>query len=68
MAGWRDRIAQALARGQEQGTVRKDIEAGDLAAVLLDAWEGAVIRMKIERSSEPLDQCLTHLWDTYLRP
>ncbi len=68
MAGWRDRIAQALARGQEQGTVRRDIEAGDLAAVLLDAWEGAVIRMKIERSSKPLDQCLTHLWDTYLRP
>lgn len=65
---WRGGIQRALRRAQEQGTVRKDIDAGELADILVDAWEGAVIRMKVERSLKPLEQCLKRLVDDYFKP
>ena len=68
MQGWRERFRMALALAQEQGTVRTDVPAGELADLLLNAWEGAVIRMKIERSAKPLRQCIKRLFDDYFRP
>ena len=61
-------IAAALQTAQNSGTVRSDIPAGDLAQILVDAWEGAVIRMKIERSLAPLEQCLDRLLDGFFKP
>ncbi|MFD4457647.1 TetR family transcriptional regulator C-terminal domain-containing protein [Nocardia sp. NPDC058480] len=65
---WRDGVATALREAQAQGTVRADIDAVDLADLLLESWEGAVIRMKIDRTVEPLDKCLRRLLDDYFRP
>jgi len=65
---WRDSVADTLRQGQRLGLVRTDIEAGDLADLLTEAWEGAVIRMKIERSLEPLRRVLERLLDDYFRP
>ncbi len=66
MKGWRDRIGRALALAQEQGTVRDDLPAKDLACFLLDTWEGAVIRMKVEGSVKPLKQCMARFFHDYL--
>ena len=66
--GWRDSVAETLRQAQQLGQVRTDIEAGDLADLLTEAWEGAVIRMKIERSLEPLRRVLERLLDDYFRP
>ncbi|MFX0580859.1 TetR family transcriptional regulator C-terminal domain-containing protein [Nocardia nepalensis] len=65
---WRDGVAVALRGAQELGTIRGDIDATELADLLLESWEGAVIRMKIERSLEPLHKCLRRLLDDYFRP
>ncbi|MEV6427175.1 TetR family transcriptional regulator C-terminal domain-containing protein [Nocardia sp. NPDC051463] len=65
---WRDGVAEALRRAQQSGAVRADIDAVDLADMLLESWEGAVIRMKINRSLEPLQKCLRRLLDDYFRP
>jgi TetR/AcrR family transcriptional repressor of nem operon len=65
---WRDGVAVALRRAQELGAIRSDIDATELADLLLESWEGAVIRMKIERSLEPLHKCLRRLLDDYFRP
>jgi TetR/AcrR family transcriptional repressor of nem operon len=65
---WRDRFAAALGRAQEQGTVREDLAATALADLLVDAWEGAVIRMKVQRNVEPLRQVLRQLLDGHFRP
>ena len=65
---WRDAVAGALREGQEKGLVRKDIPATDLADLLTEAWEGAVIRMKIDRSLDPLHRVVSRLLDDYLRP
>ncbi|WP_431954629.1 TetR family transcriptional regulator C-terminal domain-containing protein [Nocardia lijiangensis] len=65
---WRDGVAKALLEAQERGQVRGDIPADELADLLIESWEGAVIRMKIDRSLEPLHKCLRRLLDDYFRP
>ncbi|MBL4849468.1 MAG: TetR family transcriptional regulator C-terminal domain-containing protein [Planctomycetes bacterium] len=67
-AAWQGGMRDALAKAQQQDTIRKDIDPGELADLLIHAWEGAVIRMKIERSLAPLHQCLRHLLDDYFKP
>ena len=54
LRGWAERIARVVARGQQQGAFRKDLGADEVAAFVLDSWEGAVLRMKVERSDRPL--------------
>ncbi|MFD3593918.1 TetR family transcriptional regulator C-terminal domain-containing protein [Nocardia sp. NPDC058640] len=66
--GWRDGVAGALRAAQAAGSVRDDIDAVDLADLLLESWEGAVIRMKLQRTVEPLHKCLKRLLDDYFRP
>ena len=66
--GWRDAVTVALAQAQELGQVRQDIPASELADLITEAWEGAVIRMKIERSLDPLRRVLKRLLDDYIRP
>jgi TetR/AcrR family transcriptional repressor of nem operon len=61
-------ITLALAKAQEEGQVRSDLAPETLASLLVDTWEGAVIRMKIERSLEPLEQCLDRLLDGFFKP
>ncbi|MGY2005780.1 TetR family transcriptional regulator C-terminal domain-containing protein [Nocardia gipuzkoensis] len=65
---WRDRVAEQLAHGQRLGMIRSDIEAGELADLLLESWEGAVIRMKIDRTLAPLHKCLDRLLGDYFLP
>ncbi|WP_201297853.1 TetR/AcrR family transcriptional regulator [Nocardia sp. CY41] len=65
---WRDRVAEQLAQGQRLGMIRADIDAGELADLLLEAWEGAVIRMKMERTLTPLHKCLDRLLGDYFLP
>ena len=48
-------FAAALQAGQEAGVVRTDVPAAGLAGVLLSAWYGAMLRMKVDRSPAPLD-------------
>jgi TetR/AcrR family transcriptional regulator, transcriptional repressor for nem operon len=55
MASWTKDIALVIAEAQKAGDVSRDIPAATLAAFLLNAWEGAVLRSKVERSAAPLD-------------
>ena len=55
------RMAKVIELGQAQGTLRDDVRARDLADQLIDAWEGALLRMKVERSVRPLRQCVRRL-------
>ncbi|SDH64836.1 transcriptional regulator, TetR family [Actinokineospora alba] len=65
---WRDGVRDAIADAQRLGLIRADEDAAELADMLIEAWEGAVIRMKVERSVEPLHKCLRRLLDGYFRP
>lgn len=67
MAEWRRHIAGALELAQQQGTARGDASAEELACFLFDCWEGALIRMKVDGSVTPLEQCMARFFDGYLR-
>jgi TetR/AcrR family transcriptional regulator, transcriptional repressor for nem operon len=64
---WRDSVRDVLRDAQRRGQVRTDIDAREMADLLVDAWEGAVIRMKIDRSLAPLQRCLDRLLDGYFK-
>lgn len=61
-------ISEVLRDAQEQGLVRDDIDAEEMASLLVETWEGGVIRMKIERSLEPVRRCQRRLLDDYFQP
>ena len=51
---WAKDISSAIADGQKQGSIRKDLKADELAAFLIDAYEGAVLRTRVERDPRAL--------------
>jgi len=53
---WRRAVEGCLREAQGAGEVRADLAPAALAAFLVDAWEGAILRTKVERSRRPLDQ------------
>ena len=57
---------KTLKRGQTQGTIRDDISAEALADFVINAYEGALLRMQVEQSVDPIRQ-LWRLLKGYLR-
>ena len=51
---WGEQISSAIAQGQQQGAIRKDLKADELAAFLIDAYEGAILRTRVEKSPKAL--------------
>ena len=45
---WLSRITLLIENSQKQGSVRNDLAAGDIAEVLWSAWEGSLIKMKMD--------------------
>jgi TetR/AcrR family transcriptional repressor of nem operon len=64
---YRDLLARGLARAQAEGQVRKDRGASALADLLVNAWQGAMLRMKVERSAGPLREFVDELLLGYCR-
>ena len=68
LSGWRTRLADLLRRAQTEGGVRADVDANLLAAFFWDAWEGALLRMKIEHHTQALKDTVALMLDRLLRP
>jgi TetR/AcrR family transcriptional repressor of nem operon len=51
---WGEQIASTIADGQEDGSIRKDLKAKELAAFLIDAYEGAILRTRVEHDPKAL--------------
>jgi TetR/AcrR family transcriptional regulator, transcriptional repressor for nem operon len=51
-----DRWGEALAECLRAGDIRGDLDAGELASQLVEAWEGAAIRGKVTRRRIPYDR------------
>jgi TetR/AcrR family transcriptional repressor of nem operon len=64
---YRDLLASGLARAQQEGSVRNDRSATELADLLLNTWQGALLRMKIDKSSALLHQCCQELLDGFFK-
>lgn len=64
---YRDVLQLGLIKAQQQGTVRLDKSAEEMADLLVNTWQGALLRMKIEKSSAPIKQCCQDLLGDYFR-
>ena len=51
---WLQPFSECIAQAQAAGEIDSAFTPGDLAEFLLASWEGAILRMKVERSDEPL--------------
>ncbi|MCX7098623.1 MAG: TetR family transcriptional regulator C-terminal domain-containing protein [Methylococcales bacterium] len=65
---YRDLLESGLLKAQQEGTVRTDKSAEELADLLVNLWQGALLRMKIEQSSTPLKQCCENLLGDFFKP
>lgn len=61
-------FAEAVREAQTAGAVRAEIDATEAAAVLLAAWHGAMLQMKVERSPAPLHRFRRVLLPALLAP
>jgi TetR/AcrR family transcriptional repressor of nem operon len=55
-AQWRSPFAACIAEGQAADEIAGTFASEDLADFLLSSWEGAILRMKVERNAEPLER------------
>jgi len=53
---WTAKLEYAVAAGQREGTIPDKTSAQVLASFLLNAWEGTILRVRVERSSVPFEQ------------
>jgi TetR/AcrR family transcriptional repressor of nem operon len=67
-AAWVEPFREAVRVGQARGEVRTDLDAGEIAEFLLAGWHGAMMRMKVERSPEPLERFKRIAFATVLAP
>lgn len=59
-------FAEVVQQGQVQGEIRRDLEADEIAAFLLMSWQGAMMRMKVDRSPKPIEQFKRVLFSSVL--
>jgi TetR/AcrR family transcriptional repressor of nem operon len=53
---WQSMLSDCLNEAQARGELGKELKASELAAVLIETYEGAVMRSKVERSPEALER------------
>ena len=64
---WRALFASCIAAAQGVGEVDSNFDAEDLAEFLLTSWQGAILRMKVERSPAALERFKTIMFATVFR-
>lgn len=53
---WSGLFETCIAQAQERGDIGNPLPAATLAQFLLNSWEGALLRMKVEKNDAPLRQ------------
>lgn len=56
-------LQNAFELAQSEGTILQGRDANEMSNTLFCAWQGALLRMKVERSIWPLEACLKTLLD-----
>ena len=65
-AAWSRPIEACIRDAQKAGEVSRDVDPTALADFLLNSFEGAMLRMKVEKDSSPLDQFMTLVFSRVL--
>jgi TetR/AcrR family transcriptional repressor of nem operon len=59
-------FSDAIRAAQATGNARTDLDADDLADLLLSSWHGAMLRMKVERSPRSIERFKRLMLSTFL--
>jgi TetR/AcrR family transcriptional regulator, transcriptional repressor for nem operon len=65
-AGWSRSIEACIRDAQKAGEISKDSDPRLLAEFLLNSFEGAMLRTKVEKDGSPLDQFMTVIFSRVL--
>ncbi|WP_245316828.1 TetR family transcriptional regulator C-terminal domain-containing protein, partial [Bradyrhizobium manausense] len=63
-AEWRTPFAACIRDAQERGEIASDFEPDELADFLLASWQGAILRMKVDRNPKALERFKTIAFQT----
>jgi TetR/AcrR family transcriptional regulator, transcriptional repressor for nem operon len=55
-AGWTGAVETCIRQAQQEGDIRADCSPRVLAAFLINAWEGAVLRAKVDKNAVPFEE------------
>jgi len=64
---WRAPFAACIAEAQNAGEIASDFAPDELAEFLLASWQGAMLRMKVERGPAPLERFKQIIFKTVLK-
>jgi TetR/AcrR family transcriptional repressor of nem operon len=64
---WRVPFAACIAEAQRRGEIATDFAPDDLADFLLASWQGAILRMKVDRNPQALERFKTIAFQTVFR-
>jgi TetR/AcrR family transcriptional repressor of nem operon len=64
---WRAPFASCIAAAQSVGEIDSEFDATELAEFLLASWEGAILRMKVERSPAALERFKSIVFETVFK-
>jgi TetR/AcrR family transcriptional repressor of nem operon len=64
---WKAPFAACIAEAQLAGEIATDFDPADLAEFLLASWQGAILRMKVERSPVALERFKTIAFATVFK-
>jgi TetR/AcrR family transcriptional repressor of nem operon len=63
---WTKDLEVAISDAQAEASIGSKARPGDLAAFLLDAYEGTLLRARVERSRAPFDRFMTFAFEQIL--
>ncbi|MBV8552048.1 MAG: TetR family transcriptional regulator C-terminal domain-containing protein [Acidobacteriaceae bacterium] len=66
-ANWQAAIAGVLREAMERGDLARSTKPEELAAFLLNSYEGAVLRSKADRSNKPLKLFMSFAFNIFLK-
>src|SRR5262249_15986494 len=66
-SNWQTAIAGVLREGTERGGLAKSTQPEELAAFLLNSYEGALLRSKADRSNKPLETFMSFAFNVLLK-
>jgi TetR/AcrR family transcriptional repressor of nem operon len=65
--GWQNAISSTIREAVAKGELPKTAKPDELAALLVNNWEGAQVRAKAEQSDKPLELFMSYTFDHLLR-
>lgn len=65
--GLQKQFAACLTEARTRGELPAATDPGDMADFLLDSWEGAILRMKVTKSTEPLHRFIRYTFAEILK-